>query len=90
MRTFLLGALSALLLAAVVASIWQCASDRQRHSVTETTASGKVTLGEATDPKQVCRAIDRFTDASNENPTPFEWTKSVVKPGSLKHNYADL
>jgi len=44
----------------------------------------------ATDPKQVCRAIDRFTDARNEHPVPFEWTKSVVHPGNLKHHYSDL
>lgn len=44
----------------------------------------------ATDPRQVCKAIDRFTDARNEHPAPFEWTKSVVYPGSLKHTYADL
>ena len=61
MRQFLTGALSALLLAAVVASIWQCASDRQRHSVTETTASGKVTLGQAKERvyKQVMLARER-------------------------------
>ena len=44
----------------------------------------------ATDPKQVCRAIDRFTDARNEHPTPFEWTKTVVRPGSLKQRFSDL
>ncbi len=44
----------------------------------------------ATNPRQVCQAIDRFTDARNEHPSPFEWTKSVVHPGSLKQHYADL
>lgn len=44
----------------------------------------------ATDPRQVYRAIDRFTDTRNEHPVPFEWTKSVVHPGGLKHHYADL
>ena len=44
----------------------------------------------ATNPKQVCRAIDRFTDARNESPIPFEWTKSVVGPGSLKTHYSQL
>ena len=44
----------------------------------------------ATNPKQVCRAIDRFTDARNESPSPFEWTKSVVGPGSLKTRYSQL
>ena len=44
----------------------------------------------ATNPKQVCRAIDRFTDARNQNPIPFEWTKSVVGPGSLKIRYSQL
>lgn len=44
----------------------------------------------ATDPRQVCAVIDKFTDARNEHPVPFEWTKSVVHPGGLKHNYADL
>jgi transposase len=44
----------------------------------------------ATDPQQVCDAIDRFTQARNEHPVPFEWTKPVVQPGSLKPRYADL
>jgi len=44
----------------------------------------------ATDPRQVCRAIDRFTDARNEHPEPFEWTKSVVHQSGLKHHYSDL
>ena len=44
----------------------------------------------ATDPHQVRQAIDRFTDARNEHPVPFEWTKTVVHPGGLKQRYADL
>jgi transposase len=44
----------------------------------------------ATNPRQVCQAIDRFTSARNQHPVPFEWTKSVVVPGSLKHHYSDL
>jgi len=43
-----------------------------------------------TGPRQVCMAIDRFTEARNEHPVPFEWTKSIVYPGGLKHHYADL
>lgn len=43
-----------------------------------------------TAPRQVRQAIDRFTDARNEHPIPFEWTKSVVRPGTLKTRYADL
>ena len=45
--------------------------------------------GDTTDPGQICRAIDQFTDARNEHPVPFEWTKSVVHPGGLKQRYAD-
>ena len=44
----------------------------------------------ATDPHQVRQAIDRFTDARNEHPVPFEWTKTVVHPGGLKQRYADF
>ena len=44
----------------------------------------------ATSPRQVCQAIDRFTQARNENPTPFEWTKSDVHPGKLEQHYAHL
>jgi transposase len=44
----------------------------------------------ATNPRQVCAVIDRFTAAQNEHPVPFEWTKNVVHPGTLKHRYADL
>jgi len=44
----------------------------------------------ATNPRQVCEAIDRFTEARNGHPVPFEWTKEVVHPGGLKNHYADL
>jgi len=44
----------------------------------------------ATSARDVCRAIDSFTDVRNQHPMPFEWTKSVVHPVSLKHRYADL
>lgn len=44
----------------------------------------------ATDPKQVCHAIDRFTAANNEHPIPFEWTKTEVHQSNLKQCYADL
>jgi len=44
----------------------------------------------ATDPRQVCAAIDRFTAARNEHPVPFEWTKALVQPVGLAHRYADL
>ncbi len=44
----------------------------------------------ATDPRQVCKAIDQFTAARNEHAVPFEWTKSVVHQASLKQRYADL
>ena len=44
----------------------------------------------ATSVRDICRAIDAFTDARNEHPFPFEWNKSVVHPVNLKHHYADL
>jgi len=44
----------------------------------------------ATDPREVCAAIDRFTAVRNEHPTPFEWTKAAVHPVGLTHHYADL
>ena len=44
----------------------------------------------ATNPGQICKAINQFTDARNEHPVPFEWTKSVVHPGGLKQHYSDL
>ena len=44
----------------------------------------------ATAPRQVRQAIDRFTDERNRRPVPFEWTKATVRPGGLKHHYANL
>lgn len=44
----------------------------------------------ATNPGQICKAINQFTNARNEHPVPFEWTKSVVYPSGLKQHYADL
>jgi len=43
-----------------------------------------------TDPRQVRQAIDHFTEARNHHPVPFEWTKGIVHPSSLKARYADL
>jgi transposase len=40
--------------------------------------------------QQVRRAIDRFTDAYNENAAPFEWKKTTVVQGKLKDKYAKL
>lgn len=40
--------------------------------------------------RDVCRAIDTFTQVRNENAVPFEWTKQVVHPGNLKHTYSQL
>lgn len=39
---------------------------------------------------QLRQAIDRFVENYNQRAKPFEWTKRVVKPGQLKHRYADL
>ena len=44
----------------------------------------------ATSPADVCRAIDAFTIARNANPTPFEWTKDVVRPQAPKHTFSQL
>jgi len=44
----------------------------------------------ATSVKDICRAINAFTDSRNAHPFPFEWTKSVVHPVDLKHQYAKL
>ena len=44
----------------------------------------------ATNPRQVCRAIDRFTEARNQHPVPFHWTKAVVQRSGLKQRYSDL
>lgn len=40
--------------------------------------------------RDVCRAIDTFTQTRNNNAVPFEWTKQVVHHGSLKHTYSQL
>lgn len=44
----------------------------------------------ATDPRQVCQAIDKFSAARNQHAVPFEWTKAVVHPVGLKEHYLDL
>lgn len=44
----------------------------------------------ATSPRDVRRAIDAFTASGNQHAVPFEWTKRVVHPVSLKNSYADL
>jgi transposase len=44
----------------------------------------------ATSVRDVCKAIDAFTDARNANPFPFEWTKDVVHPSAPKHTYRQL
>lgn len=43
-----------------------------------------------TSPKEVREAIDRFVVAYNPTAHPFEWTKEVVHPNTLKRCYADL
>jgi transposase len=43
-----------------------------------------------TSPKELREAIDRFVAAYNPTAHPFEWTKDVVHPKSLKRCYADL
>ncbi|MEK7995643.1 MAG: IS630 family transposase, partial [Planctomycetota bacterium] len=44
----------------------------------------------ATDPRQVCKAIDRFTEARNQHPEAFQWTKRVVHQQPLKPTYSQL
>ena len=44
----------------------------------------------ATSIPQVCKAIDAFTAARNAHPTPFEWTKDVASPSTLKHTFSQL
>ena len=44
----------------------------------------------ATNPRQLRQAIDRFTEARNQHPVPFEWTKAVVHPRDLTRRYSDL
>ena len=43
-----------------------------------------------TSPQQVRRAINNFVEAYNQTAAPFEWTKAVVHPSTLKRSYADL
>lgn len=40
--------------------------------------------------RDICHAIDIFTQSRNEQAEPFEWTKRVVYPGHLKHTYSQL
>lgn len=40
--------------------------------------------------RDVCRAIDAFTQVRNEEAEPFQWTKQVVHPGHLKSSYSQL
>jgi len=44
----------------------------------------------ATSPRDVRNAIDKFTQVYCDDAHPFEWTKDVVYPGQLKQKYADL
>jgi len=44
----------------------------------------------ATEVRDVCRAIDAFTAERNQHPVPFHWTKQFAHPGSFKHTYRDL
>ena len=43
-----------------------------------------------TSPRQVREAIDRFVAAYNPEAHPFQWTKEIVHPKTLKRRYADL
>jgi len=40
--------------------------------------------------KQIVSAVDAYVSATNENPTPFEWRKTEVKPAGLAEHYAEL
>jgi len=44
----------------------------------------------ATSVRDICKAIDAFTNTRNQQPFPFEWNKSVVSPVNLKHHYANI
>lgn len=46
--------------------------------------------GNFTSPKDLRKAIDCFIAVYNPTAHPFEWTKEVVHPTSLKRHYADL
>lgn len=51
---------------------------------------GAINGASFTSPRQLRQAIDRFVAAYNQNASPFEWTKQVVHPVTLKNRYADL
>jgi len=40
--------------------------------------------------RKLRQAIDDFITAYSQTAHPFEWTKTIVHPGQLKTNYADL
>jgi len=40
--------------------------------------------------RQLREAIDQFVKAYRDTAAPFEWTKAVVEPSSLKQRYSDL
>jgi transposase len=40
--------------------------------------------------KEIRKAIDDFIDAYSQTAHPFEWTKQIVHPGTLKHTYSQL
>ena len=44
----------------------------------------------ATSAADVCQAIDAFTATRNANPTPFEWTKAIVRPTAPKNTFSQL
>ena len=46
--------------------------------------------GSFTSARQLREAIDAFVKVYNENATPFEWTKAVVRPSSPRQLYSDL
>ena len=43
-----------------------------------------------TSPQGLRAAIDRFTQARNQEAAPFEWTKRTIQPTPLKHSYGEL
>ena len=43
-----------------------------------------------TSPQELRAAIDRFTQAHNQEAAPFEWTKRNVRPTPLKYSYGEL
>lgn len=46
--------------------------------------------GSFTSPQQLRDAIDQFVVVYNQTAHPFEWTKEVVHPKTLKKRYSDL